>query len=111
VGEGSAALPGRTLPLGKTRYPFYRRLVGHQGRSGRAENLVLTGILFETFIVLSIKYIGIYISSASYFVSAFPIPCHLALTLAQPHSSGVVFSPPYTVSHPDNGLLLPWVLP
>jgi len=37
-GEWSAARPGRTLPLGKTRYPFYRRLVGPQGRSGRAEN-------------------------------------------------------------------------
>jgi len=26
--EWSAARPGRTLPLGKTRYPFYRRLGG-----------------------------------------------------------------------------------
>jgi len=37
-GDGwSAARPGRTLPQGKTRYPFYRRLGGAQGRSGRAE--------------------------------------------------------------------------
>jgi hypothetical protein len=43
-GEWSAALPGRTLPPGKTRYPLYRRLGGRQGRSGRAENLVFTGI-------------------------------------------------------------------
>ena len=43
-GEWWAARPGRTLPPGKTRYPFYRRLVGPQGRSGRAENLVPTGI-------------------------------------------------------------------
>ena len=43
-GEWSAARPGRTLPTGKTRYPFYRRLGGPQGRSGRAENLVPTGI-------------------------------------------------------------------
>jgi len=43
-GEWSAARPGRTLPPGKTRYPFYRRLGGTQGRSGRAENLVPTGI-------------------------------------------------------------------
>ena len=48
-GEWSAARPGRTLPPGKTRYPFYRRLGGFQGRSGRAENLVLTGIRFRTF--------------------------------------------------------------
>ena len=41
-GEWSAARPGRTLPPGKTRYPFYRRLGGPQGRSGRAENLVPT---------------------------------------------------------------------
>ena len=43
-GVWSAALPGRNIPLGKTRYPFYRRLGGPQGRSGRAENLVPTGI-------------------------------------------------------------------
>jgi len=43
-GEWSAARPGRTLPPGKTQYPFYRRLGGPQGRSGRAENLVPTGI-------------------------------------------------------------------
>jgi len=33
-GEGSASRPGRTLPPGKTGYPFYRRLGGPQGRSG-----------------------------------------------------------------------------
>jgi len=43
-GEWSAARPGRTLPPGKTRYPLYMRLGGPQGRSGRAENLVPTGI-------------------------------------------------------------------
>ena len=42
-GEWSAARPGRTLPLGKTRYPFYRRLGGPQGQCGWAENLVTTG--------------------------------------------------------------------
>jgi len=47
-GEWSAARPGRTLPPGKTRYPFYRRLGGPQGRSGRAENLVSTGIRSRT---------------------------------------------------------------
>jgi len=43
-GEWSAARPDRTLPPGKTRYPLYRTLGGLQGRSGRAENLVPTGI-------------------------------------------------------------------
>jgi len=47
-GEWSAARPGRTLPPGKTRYPFYRILGGPQGRSGRAENLVPTGIQSRT---------------------------------------------------------------
>ena len=47
-GECSAARPGRTLPPGKTRYPLYRRLGGPQGRSGRAENLVPTGIRSRT---------------------------------------------------------------
>ena len=47
-GEWSAACPGRTLPLGKTRYPLYRRLGWPQGLSGRAENLVPTGIPSRT---------------------------------------------------------------
>ena len=42
--EWSAARHGRTLPPRKKRYPFYRRLGGPQGRSGRAENLVPTWI-------------------------------------------------------------------
>ena len=48
-GEWSAARPGRTLPLGKNRYPFYRRLGGPQGRSGQAEILVPTGIRSRAF--------------------------------------------------------------
>ena len=52
-GEWSAARPGRTLPPGKTRYPFYRRLSGPQGRSGQAENLVPTGIRSRTLQPLS----------------------------------------------------------
>jgi len=47
-GEWSAIRPGRTLPSGKTRYPFYRRLGGPQGRSGQKENLVPTGIRSRT---------------------------------------------------------------
>ena len=47
-GEWSAGRPGRTLSLRKTRYPFYRRLGGPQGRYGRAENLVHTGIRSRT---------------------------------------------------------------
>jgi len=46
--EWSAARPGRTLPSGKTRYQFYRKLGEPQGRSGRAENLVPTGIRSRT---------------------------------------------------------------
>ena len=47
-GEWSASRPGRNLPPGKTRYPFYRTLGGSQGRSRRAENLVPTGIRSRT---------------------------------------------------------------
>jgi len=32
-----------TLPPGKTRYPFYRRLGGPQGQFGQAENLAPPG--------------------------------------------------------------------
>ena len=48
AGEWSAARPGRTFPPRKNRYPFYRRLGGPQGRSGREENLVATGIRSRT---------------------------------------------------------------
>jgi len=47
-GVWSAARLGRTLPEGKIRYLLYRRLGGPQGRTGRAENLVPTGILSRT---------------------------------------------------------------
>ena len=38
-GEGSVSRRGRTLPPGKTRYPFYRRLCGPQGRSGQVQKI------------------------------------------------------------------------
>ena len=47
-GEWPAARPGRTLPPGKTRYPFYRRPGRPQGRSGRVKILVPTGIRSRT---------------------------------------------------------------
>jgi len=55
-GECSAAHPGRTLPPGKTRYPLYRRLGGPQGRYGRAENLVHTGIRSRTVLSVVSRY-------------------------------------------------------
>jgi len=39
-GEGSASRPGRSLSLGKTRYPLYRMLDGPQGRSGRVRKIL-----------------------------------------------------------------------
>jgi len=47
-GEWSAARPGRNLPPGKTRYPFYRRLGGPQVRSAQAGKLVPTEIWSRT---------------------------------------------------------------
>jgi hypothetical protein len=38
-GEWSAARPNRTLPPGKTRYPYYTRLGGPQGRSGQVRKI------------------------------------------------------------------------
>jgi len=79
--EWSAARPGRTLPPGKARYPFYRRLGRPQDRSERAENLVPPGfdlgpssplsvaILTElpgshfTFIYYTQIYVGIFTRS------------------------------------------------
>ena len=48
-GEWSTARPGRTLPPGKTQYPYYERLGWPQGWSGRVENLFPTGIRSRTF--------------------------------------------------------------
>jgi len=47
-GELSAARHGCTLTSGKNQFPLYRKLSGPQGRSGRAENLVPTGIRSRT---------------------------------------------------------------
>ena len=55
-GEWSAARPGLTLPPGKTRYPFYRRLGGPQGQSGWAKNLVPTGIRSRTVLPVVSHY-------------------------------------------------------
>jgi len=48
MGWGVSPTPRPPLPPGKTRYPFYRRLGGPQGRSGRAENVVPIGIRSRT---------------------------------------------------------------
>jgi len=55
-GEWSATHPGRTLPSGKIRYPFYTRMGGPQGRSGRAQNFVPTGIFFRSLQLYSVLY-------------------------------------------------------
>jgi len=47
-GEWSEAPPGHILPPGKSRYPFYSRMGGPQGRSGQAEKLVPTEIRSRT---------------------------------------------------------------
>jgi len=53
VVEWSAERPDSTLPPRKTLYPFYRRLGGTQGRSGRAEKFVPTGtFLITTLLIL-----------------------------------------------------------
>jgi len=56
--EWSAARPGPTLPPGKTRYPFYRRLGGPQSRSGRVENLAPAGIRSRTVQPIVSRYTG-----------------------------------------------------
>jgi len=38
-GEGSESRPGHSLPPGKARYSFYRRLGGPQGRSGQMRKI------------------------------------------------------------------------
>jgi len=99
-GEWSAAHHGRTLPPGKTRYPFYRRLGGPQGLSGLAENLVPTGTRSPTvqpvvsrytdwatrptyrsvtviIIIIIIIVITILLYSCEYFITSVQIICML----------------------------------
>jgi hypothetical protein len=38
-GKGSASFLGPSLPLGKTRYPLYRKLGGPQGWSGQVQKI------------------------------------------------------------------------
>jgi len=71
-GEWSVTRACRTLPPGKTPYPFYRRLVGTQGWSGRAQNLVPTGIFFGENCV----FIGTYTLQSQKFYS-----CSLLVSL------------------------------
>ena len=47
-GSGVSHTPRPPVIPGKIRYPLYRRLAGHQDRSGRAESLVLTEIRSRT---------------------------------------------------------------
>jgi len=51
-----SSTPGPHFTPGNTRYPFYRRLSGPQGRSGRAENLVPTGIRSRTAQPIDSRY-------------------------------------------------------
>ena len=85
-GEWSAARPGRNLPPGKTRYPFYRRLGGPQGRSEWAENLFPTGIRSRTVqpvtqSLYQLSYPGHYIYIYIY-VTALLFSAPLLFTLA-----------------------------
>jgi len=48
MGWGVSPTPWPPLPPGKTRYPLYRRQDRPQGRSGRAENLIPTGLRSRT---------------------------------------------------------------
>jgi len=87
-GEWSAELPGRTLHLGKTWYPFYRRLGGPQGRSGRTENLVPTGIVSRTvqpvahsLYRLSYPVLSFLLYIINYSSRTTPIVCHISHSL------------------------------
>ena len=86
-GDGSASRPGRSLPLGKTRYPLYRRLVGPQGRSGQVQKISSSpGFDLRTVQPVASRYtdwatrptgyviIGLYIRCGNYVV------CHIRST-------------------------------
>jgi len=78
------ACRGRSLPPGKTRYPFYRRLGGSQGRSGLAENLVLTGIRSWTVQPVVSRYTDWATGPTSFGLTPFKFPT-APFHLTSPH--------------------------
>ena len=78
VGEWSAARPGRTLPPGKTQYPFYRGLGRPQARSGRAKNLVPTVIFFNrhSFIQVHCLHSSTYVTATFSILPAVRVSYH-----------------------------------
>ena len=79
-GEWSVARHGRTLPPGKTRYPFYRRLGGPQRLSGRAQNPVPTGIRSRIVQPAVSRYNSNILLSANAFVNKYNYVFRDALT-------------------------------
>jgi len=96
-GEWSAARRGRTLPPGETRYPFYRRLGGSQGRSGRAENMPVYNTAKK---MTSILFWSLSISKHfhTHYINMFMIYCHTQLhTITTTH-----FRTKYFKAHSNN---------
>ena len=97
-GEWSAARPGRTLPQGKNRYPFYRRLSGPQGRSGRAENLVPIAIGSRAVQHIVIRCIELTtrptteINTRNIFCAVKLAPCAYCLEIWGPHHPGTLWA-------------------
>ena len=68
MGVGGQRHAPAALPPGKTQYPLYRRLAGHQGRSGRVRKISpLPGFDPWTIQPVASRY-------ADY---AIPVPLHL----------------------------------
>ena len=62
-------MPRPPLPPGKNRYPLYRRLDVPQDRSGRAENLIPTGIRSRTVHPVVSRYTdGVFVYSRNKYI-------------------------------------------
>jgi len=85
MGVGVSPTPRPPLRPGKTRYPLYRRLGGPQGRSGRAENFVRTGIRSQTIqpVAQSLYRLSYPAHSLSYIYIYIYIYIHLLPTIPQ----------------------------
>ena len=76
-----SSTPQPHLTPGKTQYPFYRRLGESQGRSGRTENLVPTGIRSRTIqpVVQSLYRLSYPVHRHIYRLNIFPISIYKIL--------------------------------
>ena len=101
-----SSTPRRTLPPEKTLYPFYKRMGWSQGRSGRSENLVPTGIRSRTVQFVVSRYTDwatrpIYIYIYTYIKYIYFVKCQTSEDPTTTIDNGTTSGPRVITVHPQ----------